>query len=136
MPGRLESTPLRFVSVGSKLDKVSEPFESPTAETARIIRTGTVWTAATIVAPAAALGPLLASGWRPAELILPAAIAWWVGAVSAGIGLALLIWAACPVLGFPLEQAHLQKIVSIRVGIVLNLSGMAVAGIAILLSPV
>ena len=117
------------------MGRVSEPFESPIAETARIIRTGTIWTAAAIFSPAAALGPLLASGWRPTQLILPAAIAWWVGVVSAGIGLALLIWAACPVLGFPLEQAHLQKIVSIRVGIVLNLSGMAVAGLAILLSP-
>jgi hypothetical protein len=114
---------------------VSEPFESVTAETARIIRTGTTWTAAAVIASAAALGPLLASGWRPSQLILPAAIAWWVGVVAAGIGVALLVWAACPVLGFPLEQAHPQKVVSIRVGIVLNLSGMAVAGIAILLSP-
>ena len=92
--------------------------------------------AAAVIAPAAALGPLLASGWRPSQLILPAAIAWWVGAVAAGIGIALLVWAACPVLGFPLEQAHPQKIVSIRVGIVVYLSGMTVAGLAVLLSPV
>jgi len=40
------------------------------------------------------------------------------------------------VLGFPLVQAHSQKVVCIRVGIVLNVSGMALAGLAILLSPV
>ena len=115
---------------------MSDPFESPEAETARIIRTGTIWLAAAVVAPAVALGPLLASGWRPSHLPLPAAIIWWIGAVAAGLGTALLVWAACPVLGFPLEQAHPQKIFSIRVGIVMYLSGIAVAGLALLLSPV
>jgi hypothetical protein len=114
---------------------VSDPFESPEAETARIIRTGTIWLAAAVVAPAVALGPLLASGWRPSHLPLPAAVIWWIGAVAAGLATALLVWAACPVLGFPLEQAHPQKIFSIRVGIVMYLSGMAVAGAALLLSP-
>jgi hypothetical protein len=115
---------------------VSEPFDSAVAETARIIRTGTIWTAAAAVSAALVLGPLLASGWRPSQLPLPAAIAWWIGVVAAGLGIALLVWAACPVLGFPLEQAHPQKIFSIRVGIALNLGGMALAGIALLLSPV
>jgi hypothetical protein len=114
---------------------VSDPFESPEAETARIIRTGTIWLAAAVVAPAVALGPLLASGWRPSHLPLPAAIIWWIGAVAAGLATALLVWAACPVLGFPLEQAHPQKIFSIRVGIVMYLSGITVAGLALLLSP-
>jgi hypothetical protein len=114
---------------------VSDPFESPEAETARIIRTGTIWLAAAVVAPAVALGPLLASGWRPSQLPLPAAIIWWIGAVAAGLATALLVWAACPVLGFPLEQAHPQKIFSIRVGIVVYLSGTTIAGLALLLSP-
>ena len=114
---------------------MSDPFESPEAETARIIRTGTIWLAAAVVAPAVALGPLLASGWRPSQLPLPAAIIWWIGAVAAGLATALLVWAACPVLGFPLEQAHPQKIFSIRVGIVVYLSGTTIAGLALLLSP-
>jgi len=63
---------------------VSDPFESPEAETARIIRTGTIWLAAAVVAPAVALGPLLASGWRPSHLPVPAAIIWWIGVVAAG----------------------------------------------------
>ena len=114
---------------------MSEPFESAAAETARIIRTGTIWTAAAVVSPALALGPLLGSGWRPTQLPVPAAIIWWIGVVGAAVGVALLIWAACPVLGFPLEQAHQQKIFSIRVGIVTNVSGMALAGLALLLTP-
>jgi hypothetical protein len=115
---------------------VSDPFESPQAETGRIIRTGTIWLAAAVIAPAAVLGPLLGSGWRPTQLPLLAAIVWWVGVLGAGAGAALLVWAACPVLGFPLEQAHPQKIFSIRVGIVVNLSGMTLALLALLLSPV
>ena len=98
------------------------------------MRTGTIWVAAVVFSSAAAYGPLLASGWRPTELPVLAAVVWWVGAVAAGIGLALLVWAACPVMGFPLEQAHRQKIFSIRVGIAMNLSGMAVAGLALLLT--
>jgi hypothetical protein len=108
---------------------------SPHAEVQRIMRTGTVWAAAGALAPALALGPLVATGWRPAELPLLAATAWWVGVVAAAVGLALLVWAGCPVLGFGLDEALTQKIFSIRVGIVLNLGGMALAGLAVLLSP-
>lgn len=115
---------------------MSEPFESLEAETDRIIRTGTIWTAAAVVAPALILGPLLGSGWRPEMLPLPASVFFWIGVIAAGVGTALLIWAGCPVLGFPLRQANAQKIFSIRVGIVLNVSGMALAGLALLLSPV
>jgi hypothetical protein len=108
---------------------------SPQAEVQRIMRTGTVWAAAGALAPALALGPLVATGWRPAELPLLGATAWWVGVVAAAVGLALLVWAGCPVLGFGLDEALTQKIFSIRVGIVLNLGGMALAGLAVLLSP-
>ena len=99
------------------------------------MRTGTIWTAAGAIAPALALGPLLASGWRPTELPLLGATGWWVGVLAAAIGLALLVWAGCPVLAFGLDEAYAQKVFSIRIGIVLNLSGMALAGLAILLSP-
>jgi hypothetical protein len=112
---------------------VSEGFESLEAETDRIIRTGTIWTAAGVIAPALILGPLLATGWRPDHLPGFAETFWWIGAVAAAVGLGLLIWAGCPVLGFPLAQANAQKIFSIRVGIVANVSGMALAGLALLL---
>ncbi|WP_382307152.1 hypothetical protein [Herbiconiux sp. UC225_62] len=108
---------------------------SRAVEIQRIMRTGTIWTAAGSIAPGLILGPLLASGWRPTELPLLGATAWWVGVLAAAIGLALLVWAGCPVLAFGLDEAYTQKVLSIRVGIVLNLSGMALAGLAVLLSP-
>jgi uncharacterized membrane protein YbhN (UPF0104 family) len=111
---------------------VDESFETVEAETSRVIRTGTIWTTAGMLTPAIALGPLVASGWRPSDLPGPAEIIWWIGVAAAAIGLGLLMWAGCPVLGFPLRQAHAQKIFSIRVGIVMNLIGMAVAGMAVL----
>lgn len=110
--------------------------ESIPVETARIIRTGTLWTAAAMLVPAVGLGPLVAAGWRPDAMPVEFAVVWWIGALAAAGGLALLIWAGCPVLGFRLEQAYRQKIVSIRVGIVLNVSGTVLAGLAILLGPV
>ncbi len=88
-----------------------------------------------MVTPALALGPLVASGWRPSQLPGAAAVIWWIGVAAAAVGLCLLVWAGCPVLGFPLVQAHAQKIFSVRVGIVMNLSGMAVAAMAVLLVP-
>ncbi|MGN6446292.1 hypothetical protein [Amnibacterium sp.] len=120
----------------TEVDAGAAEMESMPVETARIIRTGTVWTAAAMLAPALGLGPLLAGGWRPGAMPIVFAAAWWLGALVAAAGLALLVWAGCPVLGFRLAQAYRQKVVSIRVGIVLNLSGMTLAGLAILLAPV
>lgn len=117
------------------LDVRSLDVESPALETQRIIRTGTIWLAAAALAPAIGLGPLLASGWRPLGLPPLAELGFWLGAVAAALGLAALVWAGCPVLGFRLAEAYRQKVVCIRVGIVLNLSGMTLAGLAILLSP-
>ena len=117
------------------LDVRSLDVESPALETQRIIRTGTIWLAAAALAPAIGLGPLLASGWRPLGLPSLAELGFWLGAVAAALGLAALVWAGCPVLGFRLAEAYKQKVVCIRVGIVLNLSGMTLAGLAILLTP-
>lgn len=117
-------------------DQGPSTMEAVPAETARIIRTGSLWTAAAMLVPAVGLGPLVAGGWRPDAMPAAFATVWWFGALTAAAGLALLIWAGCPVLGFRLEQAYRQKIVSIRVGIVLNVSGTVIAGLAILLSPV
>ncbi|HEY0373525.1 MAG TPA: hypothetical protein VGC94_01945 [Amnibacterium sp.] len=116
-------------------DRAVSAMESVPVETARIIRTGTLWTAGAMLVPPLGLGPLLAAGWRPGTMPAPIADVWWIGALAAAAGLALLIWAGCPVLGFRLEQAYRQKVASIRVGIVLNVSGTVLAGLAILIGP-
>jgi uncharacterized membrane protein YbhN (UPF0104 family) len=109
--------------------------ESVEAETERIMRTGALWLVAVVTSAALLLGPSVAAGWRPAQLPIPFDAAWWLGAVAASGGIALLVWAGCPVMGFGLEQAHRQKVASIRIGIVLSLSGIAFAGLAVLLAP-
>lgn len=110
--------------------------ESIETEIARIMQTGAIWLGAVIVAAALLLGPSIAAGWRPTDLLLPFAVIWWVGAVAAAGGISLLVWAGCPVLAFTLPVAYRQKVFSIRVGIVLSLAGMTLGGLAVLLAPV
>lgn len=112
------------------------PYEDTEAETERIIRSGTIWLGAVIIAAALLLGPSVAAGWRPSALPVPFDLAWWLGALAASVGIGLLVWAGCPVLGFRLAEAHRQKVPSIRIGIVMSLSGIAFAGLAVLLAPV
>ena len=107
---------------------------SRAVEIQRIIRSATLWTAAGVLAPVIGLGPLLASGWRPTDLGVVAEVTFWIGAIAAGVGLASLVWAGCPVLGFTLENAYRQKVICIHIGIVVNLVGMALCGFAVLLS--
>lgn len=116
-------------------DAALDPVETPAAETQRIIRSGTIWLVAALLTPAVGLGPLLASGWRPFDLPLWAAVVFWLGVVTAAAGTAALIWAGCPTLGFRLEQAYRQKVYCIRAGIVLDVSGMALVGLVLLVTP-
>lgn len=111
-------------------------FESAEAETARIITSGTIWLGAIVVTAALLLGPAVASGWRPADLPLQQHVVWWFGAIVSGAGVASLVWAGCPTLGYPVAQAWVQKRICIRVGIVASLAGIALAGLAVLLAPV
>jgi hypothetical protein len=109
--------------------------ESVERETERIMRTGALWLSAVVITAALLLGPSVAAGWRPGMLPIPLDAAWWLGATATAVGVALLVWAGCPVPGFELADAHRQKVFSIRVGIVLSLSGIAVAGLAVLVAP-
>ena len=113
----------------------TDPVASQPEELRRIMHTGTVWSAAAMLAPALVLGPLLASGWRPAELEFPGNLFFWVGAASGAIGLCLLIWAACPVLAYTPQNAYKQKVFCVRVGIVMNMIGMALAGLIVVVQP-
>ena len=106
---------------------------SHAVEIQRIIRTGTIWTAASVLAPAIALGPMLATGWRPADIGGGMEVTFWIATIAAAVGLASLIWAGCPVLGFTLVGAYRQKVLCIHIGVVLNIAGMAVAGLMVML---
>ena len=113
----------------------TDPVASQPEELKRIMSTGTVWAAAGTIAPALVLGPLLASGWRPVELEFAAFIVWWLGAAVGAIGLCLLIWAGCPVLAYTPQNAYRQKVFCIRTGIVMNVAGMAIAGLVVVVQP-
>lgn len=113
----------------------TDPVASQPEELRRIMQTGTVWSAASMLAPGLVLGPLLASGWRPAELEFPAAIFWWVAAAAGAIGVCLLIWAACPVLAYTPQNAYRQKVFCVRVGIVMTMVGMTLAGLIVVVQP-
>jgi hypothetical protein len=108
--------------------------DSPEVETERIMRTSPTWLAAVTISAAMLLGPSVAAGWRPADLPAPFDAAWWLSAIIATVGIGLLVWAGCPVPGFTLDRAHRQKQFSIRVGIVLSLGGIVLAGAAVLLA--
>ena len=123
------------VVTNDQLHRASD-LESIESETARIMHTGTIWLGAVIVAAALLLGPAVAAGWRPGQLAPAFDVGWWLGATVAATGIGLLVWAGCPVMGFPLAEAHRQKVPSIRIGIVLSLSGIAFAGLMVLLAPV
>ncbi len=122
-------------SVHDTMDEATDPVESPAAETQRIIRSGTIWLAGVLVTAAVGLGPLLAAGWRPSDLPEWWQLAFWLGVVTAAAGTASLIWAGCPTLGFPLMQAWKQKMYCIRFGIVASVSGMAIVGFTLLVTP-
>jgi hypothetical protein len=113
----------------------TDPVASQPEELKRIMQTGTIWAAAGMIAPALVLGPLLASGWRPVELEFAAFLVWWIGAAVGAIGLCLLVWAGCPVLAYTPQNAYRQKVFCIRVGIVLNLAGMTIAGLVVVVQP-
>ena len=109
---------------------------SASAETERIIRSGTFWVGAVLVAAAAGLGPLLGSGWRPSLLSDGGQLAWWAGLFLGVLGLAGLVWAGCPTLGFTVDEAWKQKRMSVRAGILLSVIGLVIAGVAVMLGPV
>ena len=113
-----------------------EDVASVPVEIQRIMQTGVIWLSAVIVTAALLLGPAVAAGWRPTELPAIAAIPWWLGAVVGALGAAALLWAGCPVMAYTLEEAYHQKVFCIRLGIVLSLSGIALAGLVVMLSPV
>jgi hypothetical protein len=108
---------------------------STAAEVQRIDFTGTIWFGAALIATSIPLGGLLASGWRPGDLADGMVEVWWFGVLLMVVGMAGLVWAGCPVAGFPLPIADRQKAITIRAGIVSYSVGAVAAVFAVLLSP-
>lgn len=108
---------------------------SKEVEIERIMRTASMWLAAEMITVALLIGPAVAAGWRPTELPALALVPWWLGAAAAAVGAAALMWAGCPVPAFSFEEAHAQKVLCVRLGIVLALSGIALSGITVLFTP-
>jgi hypothetical protein len=104
-------------------------------EVQRIDFSGTIWFGASTIAAALPITGLLSTGWRPADLPAPAAVAWWLGAAITTFGLAALAWSGCPVIGGTLDHDERVKSISIRVGLSSFGIGAVTALLAIMLSP-
>jgi len=109
--------------------------ESVAEEVKRIDFTGTFWFAGALIATAIPLGGLFSAGWRPSDLPPGLVELWWFGALLMVAGMSGLVWAGCPVAGFPLPEADRQKVVAIRAGIVVYGIGAVLSLVAVLLSP-
>ena len=107
---------------------------SARAEVQRIDHTGSTWFAATLLTVSLPITGLLVSGWRPHDLPPTAGVAWWIGIVMIGIGIAAIGYAGCPIYWGNVETAHLQKSIAIRGGLVSFLLGCFIAVVALLAS--
>lgn len=109
------------------------PLMQPEANVQRIMTTGTVWFAAAVGAIALVLGPLLSSGWRPAELSNGLELLWWVGALLVGASVGLIGWSGCPILEVDVPTADRNKTRTMQIGTFSFIVGSAVAVAAVLL---
>lgn len=104
------------VPVGLQGDSVGDDLMAPVQNVQRIMRTGTVWFAAALVAIALFMGPLLASGWRPADLPSSLETIWWLGAVGVVASLGLIGWSGCPILEVDVPTASRNKSRTMQLG--------------------
>jgi hypothetical protein len=114
---------------------MSDPREdmmSNEVELRRIDHTATIWFAATVIAVAIPLAALLHGGWRPSDLHPAAGVAFWIGVIVVGVGLAGIGYAGCPIYWGNVRVAHLQKSIAIRGGLVCFLLGSFVVLVAVL----
>jgi hypothetical protein len=112
------------------VSRTAESPRTPTAELQRIDFSGTIWFGSTLVAASLTLAGLLAAGWRPSQLAGDAAPAFWIGGILAVLGIAVLAYAGCPVIGPSLTFDDRTKSIAIRAG----LAAFGVGGVAVLLA--
>lgn len=134
--GALEPAPSgQSLLVPNAAQDETDRFATPAGDMERIIHSATIWVAAGMIAPGVVLGPLLAQGWRPSVLPPVAAIPFWIGTALAAFGVGLLVWAGCPVIRAEQVVASLRKSAAVRLRIPFEVAGIAIALLALLLSP-
>lgn len=108
---------------------------TPEKNVKRIMRTGTIWFAAAVVAVGLFMGVLLASGWRPAQLGAFDQALWWVGALIVVVSIGLIGWSGCPILEVDVPTADRNKTKTMQFGTALFIIGGAIAVFAVLVGP-
>lgn len=108
---------------------------TPEQNVQRIMWTGTVWFATALGSVALLLGPLLASGWRPA--VLPAGLRalWWIASAVVALSLGLIGWSGCPVLEVDVPTASRNKSRTMQLGTAMLIVGFVAALLAVMAGP-
>ncbi|QAY72239.1 hypothetical protein ET445_01680 [Agromyces protaetiae] len=106
---------------------------APEQNLGRIMWTGTIWFGVAALAAALFLGPLLASGWRPAQLATSAQVVWWIGSALVALSLGLIGWSGCPILEVSVRVADRNKTRTMQLGTLLFIVGGVLAVFAVLI---
>jgi NhaP-type Na+/H+ or K+/H+ antiporter len=114
---------------------VTDELMTPENNVQRIMWTGTIWFVGAIGSVAVALGLLLASGWRPAELNGADAVLWWIAFGVVVLSIGLIGWSGCPILEVSVKTADRNKTRTMQLGTLLFILGSAAAMLAVLLGP-
>lgn len=123
------------VSEGTAADAATDDLMAPAVNVQRIMRTGTVWFAAALGAIALFMGPLLASGWRPADLPSSLETIWWLGSVGVVASLGLIGWSGCPILEVDVPTASRNKSRTMQLGTATLIVATALCVVAIMAGP-
>jgi hypothetical protein len=113
--------------------------DDPTADAAELRRTmyiSAFWFVGALLSGTVTTAMLIASGWRPYRLDLLPEIIWWLATAVSASGTVLLAWAGCPITKHGVGQESHSKSMTVRIGIVAFLAGIAVASVVELCSPV
>jgi cation transport ATPase len=111
----------------------------PTRDDAELQRTmyiAAFWFAAALISGTVTTAILMSTGWRPYRLPLGSEAVWLVSTGVSVLGTVLLAWAGCPVTKRGVRQENGRKSLTVRLGIVAFLVGIAAASLVELFGPV
>ena len=95
-----------------------------------------MWFAAALLSGTVTTAILMWTGWRPYRLPLAAEIIWLAASGVASLGTVLLAWAGCPVTNSGVREENQRKSLTVRIGIVTFMVGIAAASLVELFTPV